>query len=111
VDRTFDPGAPEMLLYAGDTPDSPVVGVAYMTTGFPIAPSFAGNADHWHQHTELCLHPETSLIIDADANAFECAALGGRHVGGLNIWLLHAWVVPGFESPDGVFSQHHPLLP
>lgn len=111
VDRNFDAGAPEVLLYAGDFPDSPIVGVAYLTTGFPIAPGFAGNADHWHEHRELCISKESRLIIGVDPNEAACNALGGQFFTGLSLWLLHAWVVPGFESPAGVFSADHPLLP
>jgi len=25
-------------------------------------------------------------------------------------WMVHAWVVPGWESPDGVFSHENPNL-
>jgi hypothetical protein len=23
------------------------------------------------------------------------------------VWMVHAWVVPGWESPDGVFSHNN----
>jgi hypothetical protein len=108
-DRTFVPGEPEVLLYDGNGPDARIVGVAY-TSDVPL-PGFAGNHDHWHSHPHLCTDPETGLVIDTHADPAHCQAMGGTFVGGINLWMLHAWVVPGFESADGVFSQHHPLLP
>ena len=37
----------------------------------------------------------------------ECAARGGSKVDGAKGWMVHAWVVPGWESPEGVFSPQH----
>jgi hypothetical protein len=36
--------------------------------------------------------------------------MGGRKQNGGNGWMNHAWVVPGCESPWGVFSGASPVL-
>lgn len=108
-DRYFDPAMPESLLYDGEGPEARVVGVAYLSDAALIG--FAGPWDHWHSHPHLCTDPVTGLIIDAELDQLGCVALGGNFLDGLNLWMVHAWVVPGLESPDGIFSEGHPLLP
>ena len=49
-------------------------------------------------------------IGDSTTTEEECAAMGGRKAQGGNGWMSHAWVVPGCESPWGVFSGATPLL-
>ena len=36
--------------------------------------------------------------------------MGGRKANGSAGWMSHAWVVPGCESPWGVFSGASPVL-
>ena len=105
VDGTFDVARPEMLLYAGDSPRSPVVGLAYYVKHRKPA-GFAGSADHWHQHLDVCIGPSGPLQ-GADAVGV-CATR--QSAPGRWAWMLHAWVVPGWESPDGVFSTENPRL-
>ena len=52
LDGTFDPRAPEVLQFGGNTSDAKLVGYDYYvrtTTGRPPA-GFAGNNDWWHHH-------------------------------------------------------------
>ena len=46
---------------------------------------------------------------DADISQADCAALGGFFMT-ITGWMVHAWVVPSWESPDGVFSHENPNL-
>lgn len=50
------------------------------------------------------------MIGDSTSTAESCAAKGGRKANGQAGWMSHAWVVPGCESPWGVFSGASPLL-
>ena len=40
----------------------------------------------------------------------QCAAVGGSYMA-TTTWMVHAWVVPGWESSSGVFSHENPNLP
>ena len=44
---------------------------------------------------------------DADVTEAQCTALGGFYMA-ITGWMVHAWVVPGWESPQGVFSHENP---
>ncbi|HEX7165677.1 MAG TPA: hypothetical protein VF230_01730 [Acidimicrobiales bacterium] len=103
IDERFDPAEPEMLLYDGDRPESRIVGATYYVIA-PHAPDgFAGRADHWHQHLQTCITDEGPVF--AGDGYKRCRASGRLS------WMLHAWVVPGFESPQGVFSGENIRLP
>jgi hypothetical protein len=110
VDGVFDASAPEMLLYDGNGDDARIVGLSYYvlsTTGAPDG--FAGPNDPWHQHIGLCVR--AGLVVGgSDLTGDECAARGGRKSDGSNAWMVHAWVVPGWESAWGTFSAEHPEL-
>jgi hypothetical protein len=110
VDGTFDPSAPEMLLYDGDGPDARIVGLSYYVLSGSTAPEgFAGPNDPWHQHIGLCIRG--GLVVGgSQLSAEECAARGGRKGDGSAAWMVHAWVVPGWESAWGTFSAEHPEL-
>ena len=110
---SFDPSHPSELLYDGTAPDSKIVGLSYLVNhpnGPP--PGFAGPNDHWHQHNAnggLCLKGGYVVGGEADTPA-QCAAAGGHKALLINIWMLHAWVVPGYECTWGVFSGECPQL-
>jgi hypothetical protein len=110
VDGTFDPAHPEMLLYNGTDPTSQIVGLSYFLSSPSGAPEgFAGPNDHWHQHIGLCI--KNSVVVGGETTTpEECARRGGQKVGLKNMWMVHAWVVPGWDSPQGVFSPEHPGL-
>jgi hypothetical protein len=102
VDGTFDIARPEMLLYAGDSTDSPIVGLAYYVK-FRKPIGFVGSADHWHQHLDVCIGP-SGPVQGADAVGV-CAT--NQADPGRWAWMLHAWVIPGWENPAGVFSAEN----
>jgi hypothetical protein len=111
VDGTFDPAHPEMLLYDGNGSDARIVGLSYYVTGTTVAPEgFAGPNDPWHQHIGLCVGAGGFVIGGSDLTAEQCAARGGKKGDGSQAWMVHAWVVPGWESAWGTFSGENPEL-
>jgi hypothetical protein len=111
VDKTFDPAAPEMLLFDGNGPDARIVGLSYYVSGVATAPDgFAGPNDSWHQHIGLCVSVGGVVIGGTQLTADECASRGGIKADGSTAWMVHAWVVPGWESAWGTFSSEHPEL-
>ncbi len=112
VDGKFDLDEPEMVLYDGNGPDAHVVGLSY----YLIQPGsseptqgFTGANDHGHRHIGLCTSA-AGVIGDSTLTKEECAARGGVKSDGSDAWMIHAWVVPGCESPWGVFSAASPIL-
>jgi hypothetical protein len=111
VDNTFDPTAPEMLLYDGNGPDARIVGLSYYVSGVASAPEgFAGPNDQWHQHIGLCVSVSGVVIGGSQLSPEQCSARGGIKADGSTAWMVHAWVVPGWESAWGTFSAEHPEL-
>jgi hypothetical protein len=111
----FNPGVPSELLYDGTQPDSKIVGLSYLVFHANGPPDgFAGPNDHWHQHNAnggLCL--KGGLVVGGEnTTAAQCAARGGVKSGNImkDIWMVHAWVVPGWECTWGVFSGECPEL-
>lgn len=110
---TFDPAHPSELLYDGIEPSARIVGLSYLVF-HPAGPpeGFAGPNDRWHQHNlngGLCLRG--GEVIGAEqTSAAECAARGGRKVPLDGVWMVHDWVVPGFECSWGVFASECPEL-
>ncbi|HEX5614026.1 MAG TPA: hypothetical protein VFZ83_02620 [Acidimicrobiia bacterium] len=109
----FDPAAPSELLYDGTDPDSKIVGLSYLVYHPGGAPEgFAGPNDRWHQHNAnggLCL--QGGLVVGGEnTTEEECKALGGEKNPLEDIWMVHAWVVPGFECSWGVFAGECPEL-
>ncbi|HZQ85991.1 MAG TPA: hypothetical protein VFA83_14175 [Acidimicrobiales bacterium] len=110
----FDPSAPSELLYDGTTPGAHIVGLSYLVWHPGGAPQgFVGPNDVWHQHTfngGLCINND-GLVVGAEATTpAQCTALGGHKIPLTDIWMLHDWVVPGFECSWGVFASECPEL-
>ncbi|HEX8580864.1 MAG TPA: hypothetical protein VF640_00965, partial [Acidimicrobiales bacterium] len=110
MDGTFDVAEPEMLLYDGTDPASAMVGLSYYQFSPTEPAGFAGPNDHWHQHIGLCLNAQLVVVGGSSTSAEECAARGGRKIEAADGWMVHAWVVPGWESQEGVFSPENPDL-
>jgi hypothetical protein len=108
---SFDPSAPMSLIYDGVSPDSQIVGLMYYAMG--SAPEgFAGPNDHWHRHSNVCVkYAATGIDVpfpaDAEVTKAQCDAAGGSYMN-VTGWMVHAWVVPSWESPQGVFSHDNP---
>lgn len=107
VDGAFDVERPEMLLYGGDAPNSPFVGLAYYVL-YQQPDGFAGPTDDWHQHPDVCIGPD-GPVMGADGIGI-CGTGSQQRVGSL-AWMLHAWVAPEWQSPQGVFSNENLALP
>lgn len=112
VDGTFEIDKPEMLLYDGHGPDANVVGLShYIIHEGDEQPTqgYTGQNDHYHRHIGLCMS-DGLVIGDSTTSEEECEAMGGRKADGSAGWMSHAWVVPGCESPWGLFSAVNPML-
>jgi hypothetical protein len=111
---SFDPATPSELLYDGTQPTSRIVGLSYLVRnpGGPPA-GFSGPNDVWHQHTfngGLCINADGLVIGSETTSAAQCEGMGGAKVPLTDIWMLHDWVVPGFECSWGVFAAECPEL-
>jgi hypothetical protein len=114
ADGTINPADPGSWIYASTADDAPVVGVMYeaFTPNAPVG--FAGPNDHWHQHSNLCVTYADGKIgvpfaPDTSVTQQQCATAHGVFMK-KTLWMVHAWVVPGWESPLGPFSHSNPHL-
>jgi len=110
----FNPATPSELLYDGTAPTARIVGLSYLVWHPGGAPAgFIGPNDVWHQHNfngGLCIGND-GVVIGAEATSpAKCAAMGGQKVPLTDVWMLHDWVVPGFECSWGVFASECPEL-
>jgi hypothetical protein len=108
----FDAAKPPTLIYSGINPTSEIVGLMYLGSGAnnEAPEGFAGPNDHWHRHSGVCLKgAEVISPVDASVTKAECKAAGGNYMA-ITTWMVHAWVVPGWDSPAGVFSHENPNL-
>jgi hypothetical protein len=105
-DATFDPARPEVLLYGEQ---GQLVGVNYIVYSGSTPPAgFDGDDDHWHEHPTLCRSTSSGLIIAGEeTSAADCAAMGGTQMSFAGWYLLHVWCIPGWESPEGIFSHEN----
>jgi hypothetical protein len=107
----FDPSRPLALVYDGIHPTSRIVGLMYYSMSKTAPPGFAGPNDHWHRHSGVCIGKAGAVLFppDSDVTARMCAIAKGGYMA-ITGWMVHAWVVPGWASPDGVFSHENPRL-
>jgi hypothetical protein len=110
----FDPSTPSELLFDGTAPDAKIVGLSYLilNKGGPPA-GFAGPNDMWHQHNAnggLCLNAQGVVIGNEATSKADCEARGGKKAALTDIWMVHDWVVPGWECGWGVFAGECPEL-
>jgi hypothetical protein len=101
-------GQPLAWMYDGTHPDSRVIGLFYGST-VKNPEGFAGPNDVWHVHKDVCIRPsatgiDSPLGADHDATKKQCDAVGGTLLKRTQ-YLLHTWVVPGWESPEGVYAH------
>jgi hypothetical protein len=107
----FDPNAVQSFIYDGTSPTSKIVGLMYYAMG-EAPEGFAGPNDHWHRHSNVCIKMgadrsiEVPFPADADISKDQCAGAGGFMIP-ITGYMVHAWVVPGWESPQGVFSHEN----
>jgi hypothetical protein len=108
-----------MLIFDGTDPDSPLAGFMFVSlaSGGPPAPEpqgFIGENDHWHYHTNVCTVFHDGVIdspfgADRSVTPQQCRSVGGRLMASTP-YMVHVWTVPGYESPNGVFSEINPKL-
>lgn len=120
----FDPGAPEILIYAPSDgslidgplghcaggrwsgPDLSLVGTAFLLPpdvgGVDHPTGFTGDLDNWHVHLNLCRGNARGR--DSFVTSAECEASGGNWFDAIG-WMLHAWVDPEHDNDLGVFSM------
>jgi hypothetical protein len=113
-DGTVNPAYPASFIYDGTSPTSKIVGLMYISMNENPPAGFAGPNDHWHRHFNLCVKYGGATLqvpfpADADITRAQCDAVRGTFMQ-KSVWMVHAWVVPGWESPDGVFSHANPDL-
>jgi len=108
---TFDPKHPLALIYDGIHPTSRMVGLMYYSMTKRPPAGFAGPNDYWHRHSGVCIGNGGDVLFppDSDVTAKQCLAAKGGYMA-ITGWMVHAWVVPGWESPKGVFSHENPRL-
>ena len=109
-----DPRYPASFIYDGTSPTSRVVGLMYISLAPDPPAGFAGPNDHWHRHFNVCVVYNQGTInvpfpADTDVTKAQCDAVHGQFMR-QTVWMIHTWVVPGWESPAGVFSHANPNL-
>ena len=106
VDEPFDPEKPSQLLFeevtAGAGPE--LVALSYWVSSHHEPEGFAGETDGWHQHVGLCF-VDGIVVNEEVVDRTQCA---GDWINGGDLWMLHAWVVPGMENRLGVFANVNP---
>ena len=108
-DGTVNALYPASWIYASTADNAPVVGIMYESFAATAPTGFVGPNDHWHRHSDVCVQYTNGEIAvpfaaDQDVTPQECADVHGQFMK-KTIWMVHAWVVPGWESPQGVFSH------
>ena len=95
------------LIYDGADPDSPIAGFMYYAPGSveQVPEGFIGPNDHWHEHTSLCIVMKDGIVTTPlkDPTKPRCDEIRGMWIQRSG-YMVHVWTVPGYESPDGVFS-------
>ena len=113
---SVDASRPASYIYDGINPTSRLVGIMYIALSNQAAPAgFPGPNDHWHLHQNLCVvygggSIKVPFAPDRDVTRAQCAAVPGGQFMRRTVWMVHAWVVPGWESPKGVFAHSNPDL-
>jgi hypothetical protein len=106
IAKPFDPAVPSMLLF-DERRDTPVlVGYSYALQSPTRPEGFAGANDHWHQHRGLCV-VDGWVVREQAAGPDACS---GTYIAGGDFWMLHAWVVPGWDNRKGDFAPFNPKL-
>lgn len=115
----FDPAKPGVLIFGGDTPDAPLVGVAFVGGGATPPEGYIGGNDWWHLHTQTCRGLDPRQFPDpGDLTPEQCRAAGGvfqniaprpdGSPGG--VLLLHMWMIKPYEYRPDLFISGHPCM-
>ena len=107
VGEPFDPAEPSMLLFEelvrGE--EMELIAYSYWVSSDGPPKGFLGEEDSWHRHLGVCF--VNGYIKDENVLSSQCP---GDWVNGMDLWMLHAWVVPGLENDYGRFHTVNPFL-
>ena len=106
VDDAFDPLEPEMLLAASRDDDAPIIAFVWWDETTEAPDGFPGGEDAWHLHEAFC--NVEGGVHDMPTDEYERRGGTVATAGG---WMLHAWVVPGHDNPNGRFAADNPRYP
>ena len=107
IRKPFAPDKPSMILFDHEQDPPELVGYSYAVQT-PERPSgFTGDSDEWHRHTGLCVTLTGWVIGERTGGVDKC---DGSYIAGGDFWMLHAWVVPGWDNRDGLFAPMNPKL-
>ncbi|HEX7134729.1 MAG TPA: hypothetical protein VF228_19295 [Iamia sp.] len=104
-----------MLIYDGVEDDARLAGFMYMALQDEPPEGFVGDLDTWHYHTAVCIVVtpdgiDTPFGADLSGVTKEmCEAEGGSLLD-FTGYMVHLWTVPGYESPEGLFSDLNPAI-
>ena len=111
-----DASHPLSLIYDGTHPNSRIAGLMYLGAGTRIpTEGFAGPDDVWHYHTDVCSvykpdgSTDTPFGADTTVTKATCDSVHGLLMA-RTPYMLHAWVVPGYDSPEGIFSHDNAAI-
>jgi hypothetical protein len=105
---------PASLIFDGTQPTSKIAGLMYYSASNRIPKGFAGANDIWHYHTNVCIKTDNGVVdtpfgADTTVTKALCDGVGGSLIAKTQ-YMLHAWVVPGYDSPEGMFSHLNEAL-
>jgi hypothetical protein len=106
IAKPFDAADPSMLLFDERRSPPVLVGYSYALQSPTRPEGFAGANDHWHQHKGLCV--DDGWVVREQASGPD--ACNGTYIAGGDFWMLHAWVVPGWDNRKGDFAPFNPKL-
>ena len=110
LDEVFDPNQPEFLQYDGNGRNAKLVGMSWYVRSEDGPPAgFAGTNDHWHVHPRLCFSDQMRFMGQNRSDA-SCEGAGGHNLYLDDYYMVHAWIVPGWDHRPDVFVNHHPCL-
>ncbi len=106
-----------MLIFDGLEPSAPLAGFMFLANGVQAEPQgFAGPNDHWHYHEHVCIKSNAAGEIEtpfgadlAGVTEQMCTDIGGSWLN-YTTYMVHVWNVPGYESPDGMFTELNPAI-
>ncbi len=95
-----------MLLFYEFTNGKPpqLAGFSYWVASAEVPEGFAGPNDAWHVHTGMCFI-DGWLRFQNVKQRDDCV---DTWIDGSDLWMLHAWPVPGLENRWGQFADMNP---
>ncbi len=108
VTRPFAARSPAMLLFDGNGSDAHLVGLSYLVRSAAEPDGFRAAGAVWHRHDRMCV--VRGVLVGEHSSRRRCRSAQGVLIPGRDLWMLHAWVVPGRENAWGMFAPMNPGL-